>query len=207
MLAWSKWPGTELVRRRWKKTRVVPGLGKTSISSRWPIFSIRSLIPLIHDDFLVFDFQSWYSSQGSQHPKYPGDQSRLGCSCLSATGTWTFLIFEEEGKINIIENINLISPKFDQEKNVNKKWSDLMSTFYEADFGKVSLKSLILDKEYKYQISLTSLILDGGEIFLRKSHISLFITDVRWGRKYYFDHSLLLFRISCSPTWEYTGTR
>ena len=54
-----------------------------------------------------------------------------------------------------------------------------MSTFYEADFGKVSLKSLILDKEYKNQISLTSLILDGGEIFLRKSHISLFITDVR----------------------------
>ena len=120
--AGMKWPGTELVRRRWKKTRVVPGLGKTSISSRWQltmmvILNIRSLIPLIPDDFLLFDFQSWYSSQGSQCPKYSGDQSRLGCSCLSTTGTWTFL--EDEEKINIIDNINLISPKFDQEKNVN----------------------------------------------------------------------------------------
>ena len=72
-------------------------------------------------------------------------------------------------------------------------WSDL-------DLGKISLKSLILDQEEyidikyhwppwylmeeEFNISLTD-----SKYFLRKSHTSVFVSDVRWGRKDLDDHS------------------
>ena len=75
-----------------------------------------------------------------------------------------------------------------------------MSTFDGVNFGKLSLISLMSDQEENMNIKYHwppwylmeeefNISLTDSKYFLRKSHTSVFVSDVRWGRKDLDDHS------------------